>query len=78
MSGGSLSMDYAVAESQPIGESSSASFTLDSGFIPVVAFQASASVTPTPSVSAPALSFWGILVLLSILGFISIRKGRLA
>ena len=53
MSGGSLTMDFAVAESQPIGQASSASYTLDSGFIPIIAesfaLNGVSTATPTPT-----------------------------
>ena len=82
MSGGSLSMDYAVAESQPIGEASSANFTLDSGFIPIIALQEDSSPSPsptaTPSVAVPTVTFWGLLLMCGVILFLSIRKGRLA
>ena len=55
MSGGSLTMDFAEAESQPIGQAASASYTLDSGFIPIIAESfalnevSTAPPTPTPT-----------------------------
>ena len=54
MSGGSLSLEYSIAQSQPVGSGSSASYSLESGFIPVIA-QDYSQTTP-PSVSAPAIS----------------------
>ena len=78
MSGGSLSMDYAVAEGQPIGAGSSASYTLDSGFVPIIAqsFQQNVASTPTPTPAstptatpvpnvwdAPSTSGWGLVAL---------------
>ena len=49
MSSGSLTMDTAIGESQPIGEASSASFTLDSGFIPIISNSSVSNPTPTPT-----------------------------
>ena len=53
MSGGSLTMDFAVAESQPIGQAANASYTLASGFIPIIAesfaLNAVSTATPTPT-----------------------------
>ncbi|MCL0100054.1 hypothetical protein M1O55_04225 [Dehalococcoidia bacterium] len=74
MSGGSLSMNYAVAEGQPIGAGSSASYTLDSGFVPIIAqsFQPNVASTPTPAPTAtpvpnvwdaPSTSGWGLAIL---------------
>ena len=57
MSGGSLTMDFAVAESQPIGQAASASYTLDSGFIPIIAesfaLNGVSTATPTPTPTPP-------------------------
>ena len=57
MSGGSLTMEFAVAESQPIGQAASASYTLDSGFIPIIAenfaMSAVSTATPTPTPVPP-------------------------
>ena len=80
MSGSNLSMEYAVAESQPIGQTSSANFTLDSGFIPIIAEQEESSSPPvsTPVQSVPTLSFWSLLVLCGIIVILSIKKRRLA
>ena len=53
MSGWSLTMDYAVAEGQPIGQAFNASYTLDSGFMPIIAesfaLNAVSTATPTPT-----------------------------
>jgi len=76
MSGGSLSMDYAVAEGQPIGQASSASYTLDSGFVPIIAesFALNGVSTPTPTPTptaipniwnAPSVSNWGLAALVA-------------
>ena len=80
MSGSNLSMEYAVAESQPIGQTSSANFTLDSGFIPIIAEQEESNSPPvsTPVQSVPTLSFWSLLVLCGIIVILSIKKRRLA
>ena len=73
MNGGSLTMDYVVAEGQPIGTGSSDSYSLESGFIPIIAQQYSLATasptatpipTPTPTVtSAPGISGWGLVAL---------------
>ena len=39
MSGGAASLESSVGQSEPVGSSSSASFSLESGFIPVIAEQ---------------------------------------
>ena len=54
MSSGSMTMETAIGESQPIGEASSASFTLDSGFVPIISNYSVSNPTPTPVPTATA------------------------
>ena len=54
MSSGSMTMETAIGESQPIGEASSASFTLDSGFIPIISNYSVSNPTATPVPAATA------------------------
>ena len=73
MSGGAVSLESSVGQSEPVGSSSSASFSLESGFIPVIAAQYSLdtvapAATPTsiPNIwDAPATSGRGLAALVA-------------
>ena len=73
MSGGAVSLESSVGQSEPVGSSSSASFSLESGFIPVIAEQYSLdtvapAATPTsiPNIwDAPATSGRGLAALVA-------------
>ncbi len=73
MSGGSVSLEASVGQSEPVGSSSSASFSLESGFIPVIAEQYSlngdppaTTPTPIPNIwNAPATSVRGLAALVA-------------
>jgi hypothetical protein len=73
MSGGAVSLESSVGQSEPVGSSSSASFSLESGFIPVIAEQYSLNgdppaTTPTPIPNiwdAPSTSGWGLAALVA-------------
>tara|TARA_Y100000588_G_scaffold335468_1_gene375636 strand:+ start:2012 stop:2470 length:459 start_codon:yes stop_codon:yes gene_type:complete len=90
MSEGSLLLESSVGQSEPVGSSSSESFSLESGFIPVVVEQYSpssviptATATPIPNIwDAPATSGRGIgaliagmiLVMVTVLRLTSSKK----
>ena len=73
MSGGAVSLESSVGQSEPVGSSSSASFSLESGFIAVIAEQYSLdtvapAATPTsiPNIwDAPATSGRGLAALVA-------------
>ena len=73
MSGGSMLLESSVGQSEPVGSSSSASFSLESGFIAVIAEQYSLdtvapAATPTsiPNIwDAPATSGRGLAALVA-------------
>ena len=73
MSGGSVLLESSIGQSEPVGSSSSANFSLESGFIPVIAQQYSLdtvapAATPTsiPTIwNAPATSGWGLAALVA-------------
>ena len=77
MSSAWLTMEYAVAESQPVGESSGGGMTLESGFIPVIAMQETPTSTSGYAVPVPAMSFWALAGMLVIIAVLSVRKRRL-
>ena len=73
MSGGSVLLESSIGQSEPVGSSSSANFSLESGFIPVIAQQYSLdtvapAATPTsiPNIwNAPATSGRGLAALVA-------------
>ena len=73
MSGGAVSLESSVGQSEPVGSSSSASFSLESGFIPVIAEHYSlntvvpaAAPTSIPNIwDAPVTSGWGLAALVA-------------
>ena len=60
MSGGSVLLESSIGQSEPVGSSSSANFSLESGFIPVIAQQG--SVIETNGVAIPSMTLWGYLI----------------
>ena len=78
MSSAWVTMEYAVAESQPVGESSGGGMTLESGFIPVIAMQETTVISESGyAVPVPAMSFWALAGMLVIIAVLSVRKRRL-
>ena len=77
MSSAWLTMEYAVAESQPVGESSGGGMTLESGFIPVIAMQETTTTSPGYALPIPAMGFWGLVGMLGVIAVLSVRKRRL-
>ena len=59
MSGGNVLLESSVGQSEPVGSSSSASFSLESGFIPVIAESYSSDTTEAILVDAPGMTLWG-------------------
>ena len=73
MSGGSVSLESSIGQSEPVGSSSSASFSLENGFMSVIAQQyaldtVAPAATPTsiPNIwNAPATSGWELATLVA-------------
>ena len=76
MSVGSVSLESSVGQSEPVGSSSSASFSLESGFIPVIAQEYSLS-SPTVAV-APGMTQWGALLAGAIIVVLMVARLRKA
>jgi len=60
MPGGTVLLESSIGQSEPVGSSSSASFSLESGFISVIVQEYSLN-TPTVTV-APGMTQWDVLL----------------
>ena len=76
MSGGSVLLESSIGQSEPVGSSSSANFSLESGFIPVIAQQG--SVIATNGVAIPSMTLWGYLIAGAIFVVLIIARLRRA
>ena len=76
MSGGSVLLESSIGQSEPVGSSSSANFSLESGFIPVIAQQG--SVIETNGVAIPSMTLWGYLIAGAIFVVLMIARLRRA
>ena len=76
MSGGSVLLESSIGQSEPVGSSSSANFSLESGFIPVIAQQG--SVIETSGVAIPSMTLWGYLIAGAIIVVLMTAKLRKA